>query len=364
MKIVFRADASTRMGTGHIMRCLTLAQAFQSDGHDVSFICKKIKGDLIEFVQSKGFAVNVVEHGSGRALRFFDEDNQGSKLDHADWLGGSQIDDAVSCKVILDRIKPDWLIVDHYSLDYRWQILLKPYYRKLMVIDDLGDRNHICDVLLDQNYGADAYKYLNKVPENCILLTGSKYSLLRPEFSEWRSLSLKRRHSKQVIKKVIITMGGMDPDNFTGKILEQLKECDLPHDVKFVAVLGSQAPNINLVERQSKEMTLPVSVKTGVENMAELMASCDFAIGAAGSTTWERCCLGLPTIQMVIAENQRPIAQALVNKGAAKMADDISRIPSLLASANSWIIPVSQSCREITDGKGCEKVVTRLKELQ
>src|SRR5690606_2585434 len=145
---------------------------------------------------------------------------------HSHWLGATQTQDAAGCVPILAKLNPDWLIVDHYALDARWERALKPHYRKLMVIDDLADRPHQCDLLLDQTFGRDAEDYQTWVPANCRLLCGSHYALLRPEFAALRPYSLARRATPQ-LRQLLITMGGVDKDNATGQVLEALRASQL-----------------------------------------------------------------------------------------------------------------------------------------
>ena len=182
MKVVIRADASIKIGTGHVMRCLTLAKGLVEKGAKVQFICRDHSGNLIERIRQEGFEVyTLITENNGHSeqseeyrepkhahsdehchsalreeslkykLTYTDEESPNPKLAHAEWLGVSQKQDANDCQPILEQIKPDWLIVDHYAIDQAWQNALKPYYQKLVVIEDLGDRNHLCDLLLDQN---------------------------------------------------------------------------------------------------------------------------------------------------------------------------------------------------------------------
>ena len=206
MNIIFRVDASLKMGTGHVMRCLTLAQVLKENSANVEFICRKHEGNLIDKIHSSGFNVHELE--------MLEEIEVGNKLAHSHWLGATQKQDADDCIGILKAEKSDWLIVDHYALDEQWQKRLKPYYEKLIVIDDLADRKHWCNILLDQTFGRQQEDYSALTPEGCELLLGSQYALLRPEFSKWRAYSLERR-SKPKFKQLLINMGGVDVHNVT-----------------------------------------------------------------------------------------------------------------------------------------------------
>ncbi|BCN92694.1 UDP-2,4-diacetamido-2,4,6-trideoxy-beta-L-altropy ranose hydrolase [Thiomicrorhabdus immobilis] len=355
MKLVFRTDASITIGTGHVMRCLTLAKALAKKGADVQFICRDHVGNLIAKIRQEGFIVRTLNTRSSHSEQT--ESKEAPRLFHSEWLGVTQQQDANDCHSILEAIQPDWLVVDHYAIDQAWQKALKPNYQNLMVIDDLGDRQHICDLLLDQNYGATADKYQSLVPEHCKILAGAQYALLRPEFAKWRQVSLKRREYEQKVKSILITLGGVDPDNYTGKILHQLAKTELDPNLEITVIMGATAPHFETVKQQAESMNVKTRVKTNVINMAELMANADLAIGAAGATTWERCCLGLPTIQLVIADNQRQIAQALAKDNAIKLLVNIQELPGLVKTAKDWKSAVFHTCKNLTDGLGCQKVI-------
>ena len=356
-KIVFRCDASIQIGSGHVMRCLTLADELSRQGAESFFICRQHDGSLIEILQQRGYQVYTLplEHDSGI------ESESKATLAHADWLASTQHRDAELSISIVKAIQPDWLIVDHYALDESWEKRLQPYCKKLMVIDDLADRKHDCDVLLDQNFGRDPQDYAAYVNEDCELLCGSNYALLRPEFAEWRRYSLERRqHNK--LASILINLGGVDKDNITTKILKGLQTKSLPDHCSMNIVMGSTSPWIEAVKQQAAIMQWRTVVKVGVDNMAELMANSNLAIGAAGSTSWERCCLGLPTIMLVLADNQQVIASALEAVGAA-LTFDITMLeaePIAFAQGIESIAPkmreMSKTASKVTDGLGASRL--------
>jgi len=352
--VIIRADASLQMGTGHIMRCLTLAEVLKKQGAEVEFICREHEGNLIERVEQQGFKTHILPLSQNAAT---DDGLYGSQ-----WLGANQQEDAALCLPILEKIKPDWLIVDHYALDQIWQSLLSECFAKLMVIDDLANREHQCDVLLDQTYGRKESDYAGLVPKRSQLLLGSEYALLRPEFTEWREYSLQRR-IKPSFKKLLITMGGVDADNVTGELLDALKGCSLPKELGIIIVMGSTAPHLKKVQQQAELLPYKTHVLVDVSNMAEVMANADLAIGAAGATTWERCCLGLPTIQIVIAQNQRLIAE-LIDKVGAALCLGIEQFDQLC----NYVCKVENKCEQLTvssskivDGTGAIQVARYLK---
>jgi len=347
MRVVFRVDSSLEIGTGHVMRCLTLGEYLRNNGVDVSFICRKHSGNLISKVISKGFHIFELE--------LLDSPINDHTLFHSHWLGVTQQQDAEQSKDILKKLKPDWLVVDHYALDHEWESELKNLSNKLMVIDDLADRKHNCDMLLDQTFGRNEEHYKELVPKSCEVLIGAEYSLLRPDFSTWRPYSLKKRINP-TFKTLLIALGGVDAENHTEDILIRLMNCTLPKDIKVTIVLGRLAPHLQGVKTRVKKLNYEAEIKVDIENMAEVMANSDLAIGAAGSSTWERCCMGLPTIQVILAKNQVFLAESLAKIDAAVIIDEPNTLESLINNSFSWMHHVSISSSKITDGTGACKV--------
>lgn len=358
LQIAFRVDASLRIGTGHVMRCLTLADALAADDAECHFLCREHPGHLIEAIRTRGYHVHVLPAPTTVASASQEESDQPA---HADWLGVNWQDDARQSRAILEVLAPDWLIVDHYALDKRWEQQGVPQVCRLMVIDDLADREHSADLLLDQNLGRQAADYAGLVPNHCTRLIGPRYALLRPEFARLREKSLARREQPQ-LKKLLITMGGVDKDNATGQVLEALASCALPRDCRISVVMGGNAPWLTQVKDQATTMPWPTEVVVNVTDMAERMTQADLAIGAAGSTSWERCCLGLPTLMVILAENQRIIANTLQAMGAAKLIEDSETLKLALPNALRTLlappalINMNQAAAEITDGQGLARV--------
>ena len=357
MKVAIRTDASLQIGTGHVMRCLTLADQLRKEGGEIIFICREHEGNLTDSIKQRGFQCYVLP-GVNSIFEVND-----SSLFHASWLGVTAKQDAEECLPIMQTFQPDWLIVDHYAIDQTWEKMLRCYFKKLMIIDDLGDRAHICDLLLDQNYGSSKEKYRKLVPLQCQVLTGSFYALLRPEFSQLRGVSLQRRQKNLALKKILVTLGGVDPDNYTGQILEQLALSNLSNEIEVTVVMGGTAPHLKSVYKQSQLTPLKITIKTNVSNMAELMVNADLAIGAAGSTTWERCCLGLPSILIVVADNQRLIAEALNRANAIQLLTEIRDLPHLLSTNAQWFFSTTQKCQDLTDGRGVGRVIDHMERI-
>ncbi|EPL64269.1 spore coat polysaccharide biosynthesis protein, glycosyltransferase [Stutzerimonas stutzeri B1SMN1] len=365
MKVAIRVDASLQMGTGHVMRCLTLADALVARGAACAFICRAHPGNLLDLIRSKGHAAHalpVTSASVGASSLAITAVGDELVPVHSHWLGATQADDAEACAPILAEFQPDWLIVDHYALDARWELLLRPYCRRLMVIDDLADRAHTCDLLLDQTFGRDAKDYHAWVPSDCQVLCGSQYALLRPEFAALRAYSLQRRARPQ-LRQLLITMGGVDKDNATGEVLTALRVCPLPADCQITVVMGTTAPWLSEVEQLARDMPWPTRVLVGVNDMARLMAESDLAIGAAGATSWERCCLGLPTAMFVLAENQKYAAWLLDREKAVRMfqvdanlPNDLANFISAITDSDESLKRLGESASAIADGRGCQRV--------
>jgi UDP-2,4-diacetamido-2,4,6-trideoxy-beta-L-altropyranose hydrolase len=363
MKIAFRTDASLKIGTGHVMRCLTLADALQEAGAQCHFICREHPGNLIELIRQRGFLVSVLPLTVQSVVT--PEQRVETQPIYAAWLGADWNTDAEQSKVGVGETAVDWLIVDHYALDARWEQMLRPLCRHLMVIDDLANRAHDCDLLLDQNLGRDERDYCQFVPKSCTVLVSPKYALLRPEFAALREASLRRRAIPQ-FKHLLITMGGVDQADATSKVLEALRECTLPADLNITVVMGQHAPWLEQVKYRSGKMPVLTEVKCNVENMAQVMAYSDLAIGAAGSTSWERCCLGLPSMIGVLADNQIFIADALQAAGAAKtfvLNEEMTTLRAAIAefADNPGEIARMSTCAaNVTDGFGANRIPATL----
>lgn len=358
MKVVFRVDASLEMGAGHVMRCLTLADELKRLEHECTFISRQQPGELTELMKQREHAVYILPE----CTELTDHCLTHRELAHSHWLKGGQKRDAEECAEILQTINPDWLVVDHYGIDKAWEQLVRSYVKRILVIDDLADREHNCDVLIDQNLGQTDEMYHPLVPEECQILTGCRYALLRPEFAAFRERSLEYRKGKTQIDSVLISMGGVDKDNYTEKALNALDSSGLNGRTEVTVVLGKQAPWLTEVRAQAANSRLNVRVLSQVSNMAELMSQSDLAIGAAGSTSWERCCLGLPTLICVLADNQQGIAEALESHRAAMMVSQKGteatlreKIVILLAQPERLML-LSDSARQLVDGCGAGRV--------
>jgi len=366
MNVVVRTDASIDIGTGHAMRCLTLADALREQGAKCFFVCREHPGNLLKYIRRRGFEACSLP--VARGCEAGDRTSAETYPAHAAWLGTDWENDAQQTRDMLGNSAIDWLIVDHYALEERWERKLRPACSRLMVIDDLADRPHDCDLLLDQNLGREPADYATLVPDNSKILAGPKYALLRPGFAALRQHSLDRRATPH-LKRLLITMGGSDKDNATGKVLDALKLCSLPSDCHITIVMGANAPSLDLVRAVAEKMPWITEVKVDVNDMARLMADSDLAIGAAGTTALERCCLGLPSLTTVLADNQRDGAAALESSGSVVLlggADFIARdLPRKLESLleSNKLSAMQCACQVVADGEGTARVVNDLMSL-
>lgn len=268
MKVIIRTDASVKIGSGHVMRCLTIAQKLRTAGCNVKFWMEPLTGNLINYLTEHNF------------------------------------------KNILEPEHADLYILDHYELNTDWESSIRYYTKKIVVIDDLA-RKHDCDLILDPNVVPNyESRYDGKVPLHCVKLLGPQYLVMRDEFIEARQ-RLKKR--KDEIKRLLIFMGGTDPTNETMKILQALRLFSFEH---IDVVVGSGNP----FRQQIKDICADRGYKfhCQIDYMAQLMLQADFAIGAGGTTMWERFYVGLPSSATIVADNQSVTTEFAASLGVVK----------------------------------------------
>jgi len=366
VKIVFRTDASHDIGTGHIMRCLTLADELRERGAHSHFICRDHPGNLSDLIGKRGYPLHVLPDARQQIIKC--EACSKPASDYRAWLGVDWDVDAQQTLSMLDSSPVDWLIVDHYALDILWEQALRAHCKKLLVIDDLADRRHDCDLLLDQNLGRQDQDYFGLISHKTQTLIGPVYALLRPEFAEWRQHSLQRRAQPQ-LKNLLITMGGVDQANVTGQVLDALTHCELPTDLSITVVMGLTATWLPEVQAQAVTIPRPTQVLVGVSNMAQLMAESDLCIGAAGGTAWERCVLGLPTLILILSANQYSSAMALQSYDAAWVVADMQQLKAQMSALfnkntqTATLQKMSQAAAKLANGTGASQVVELLLAL-
>lgn len=375
LNIAIRADASTTIGTGHIMRCLTLANAIkEKHAAKIYFFCRQAEGNINQLILESGFDLITMATP---------DLSISGKLAHSAWLGATPEQDVEEftnlATPILAKFEGlekfdqvfDLVITDHYGIDAQWHQQIRNITRKVIVIDDLADRLHDCDYLLDQTFQCDKKRYQDKVPQHCQLLLGTKYALLRPEFNLANTLQYdhlavveKRTQRLSSIKdqrRLLIMFGGTDADNLTLQTLKLLT--DSQNNQHIDIILGPSAKHIASVSRycqSSEKLTLHIAPK----NIAELMLNADFAIGAAGTTSWERCALGLPSFVVIQAKNQVEIARALSNTGAIEsyQVDQLTFMVTqqLAQLTDDKLIKMSKACIKVCDGLGTNRLVSTI----
>lgn len=303
MKVVFRVDSSVQIGSGHLMRCLTLAERLQKEaGADIYFIMRELDGNLINLVQQKQF----------RTFRLPQVTDGNNLTGYASWLTVTQeCDAAETIARIKDIGEIDLLVVDSYAIDATWETLLRPYAQKIMVIDDLANRKHDCDILLDQNLYVDKNdRYQGLVPQGCQLFLGPQYAILREEFYQARQ-NMRARDGH--INNILVFFGGSDPSNETLKALQAIVSLQR-HDITVNVIVGQSNPHRTQIAEFCQQYAY-IYYYCQVHNMAEFMNQADLAIGAGGTVTWERCFLGLPALVIAIADNQLEAAKTCASRG-------------------------------------------------
>lgn len=352
--VVFRVDSSIKIGIGHLMRCLTLADALSATGASVDFILRKHVGEMSHYVSRRGY--NVFLLNSGDLLS--QESSTDGAENYVDWLGVAPSIDALdSCKVLPSVV--DWLVVDHYALDIEWERLMRPHVGKILAIDDLASRKHDCDLLLDQTFRCSADDYAHLVPSYCKLILGSAYALLRPEFRSLRAAAIAKRLDYKGVRRILISIGGLDETNLTNELLRVLSAISWEVAPVIDIVLTSNAPYLEAVKRACNELPLVSNLHVDVENMAELMLHADLAIGAGGATSWERCCLALPSILVVLAKNQEVIGRRLMLAGAVLLVETGEQFHLQLKMAMEGLVrhqnqylKMAENAAAICDGTG------------
>jgi len=343
MNIVIRTDASLEIGTGHVMRCVTLAKQLEREGANITFICRNFPGNSISFIQGQGFHVHPL----------VSYENQ----KHWQWMRRNWKRDAAETKLVIKELggKVDLLIVDHYGIDTQWESELRSATAHIMVIDDLANRSHDCDLLLDQNYYLSMQKrYKGLVSDSCIQLLGPNYVLLREEFL---SINIQKIKRDGKVNNILVFFGGTDPTEETMKTLKAIEE--LAHSaIEINVVVGIGNPQKEMIEQVCSKMPNAL-FRCQVNNMAELMVNADLAIGAGGTTSWERCYLGLPTIVIVVADNQKEVTNAIEENGAILCLGEsavvtesiISKAIHDLCNKPVKVKEMVQNCWEIVDPK-------------
>lgn len=363
MNIYFRVDASVKIGTGHVIRCMALADEFINNRDEVTFICRELKGNLNNFLNKKGY--KAIKLKSDETDKNYTSDFVKNK--YYDWLGVDWEIDAKQTMEVLtaNNIEVDWLIIDHYSIDYNWEKEIRKYVKKIMVIDDLAERKHDCDILLDQNCtSSKAYKKI--IPKKCIQLLGYRYALLRQEFNKSRDELRKRDGS---IKRILIYFGGSDIEKQIPKALDAIIKIN-SNELSVDVIAGINNKNVNFIENFCKKNSNFKFYKH-INNIVEIVNSADIAICSCGSFTLERYCLGLPAITIEVAENQNKIAKTgsllgidyFLGKSSEVSVAKIYEALEKLINTPEQVKLSSSVAKELVDGNGVKEVSTLLRRI-
>lgn len=355
MRIVFRTDASLAIGSGHVMRCLTLAHVLRDRGAAVLFVCREHEGHQIDFIERQGFRVSRLQVTERLA---------DPTAVHCHWLGAKPADDEIATRDAMSRTgfeKADWVIVDHYALDARWEAAMRGTGPRIMAIDDVADRAHECDVLLDQNLVA-AYmtRYDDLVPQGAMKLLGPHYALLQPEYAMARTRVPMRMSPPG---RVLVYFGATDSGNLTGLTLQtflRLGRGEIQLDV-IIGQINRHVSSLHELAHGQSNVTLHEQLPS----LAELMICADLAIGAGGATSWERLCLRLPSLVAVLAENQRSIVTELAKRDLVTSLGDAAmlnadRMMELVAAQLQRTTPSAAAASDLVDGRGVHRVAAHL----
>ncbi len=351
VRIVVRLDSSVRIGTGHLMRCLTLADVLRQNGVGVIFACRPLPGNMMSLIEARG-----------HTLRTLPGDDPRDQVE--DLLPDWEKDAAGMAGILNDIGTVDWLIVDHYGLDYRWERTIRPLVHRIMAIDDLANRRHECDLLLDQNlHPNQAGRYDKLIPYHCLRLLGPHYALLRQEFQVARA-GLQTRDG--AVRRLLIFFGGTDTNSETAKALAAIPALDKPH-IEVDVIIGPGNPNLAKI-RSLCARHPHIHLHRNPRNIAEIIRKADLAVGAAGATTWERCCIGLPSVVITQAMNQESVAHALAeNRLAVYLGTSESVTADMIAAAIDNLMDdpgrvraMSHACTYLVDARGTERVARLL----
>ena len=334
------------------MRCLTLADGLRAQGCSVNFISQRLAGELSQLVVDRGYSCKLVD----RSLP------AGTQRETAAPPGDLQRDASATLKV-LPAAEIDWLIVDQYQLCDNWYAAMRDRCKKILVIDDLANRSHDCDILHDQTLGREAAHYRDLTPAGCQLLLGTEFALLRPDFAHQRTHHPERVIRKPPINCLLVALGGSDARNTSLQILQHLQSVLIENRIEPRLLVGTQYQHAASIHDWAARSGLQVVVHQGIDNVAELLLHVDIAIGASGASAWERCCLGLPTLACVYASNQTEIAQNLERVNAALVWRDLDQLKLQLLDLLEYpdkLNAMSSAALAICDGQGVNRVVNRM----
>lgn len=353
-RIFMRTDSSNMIGSGHVIRCLTLADALRDRGAEVQFICRPHPGHMISAIRNRGYGV--------LELPVVPSDSAVDRMDSDTWNGVPESSDVDQTLEALNT-KPDWLVVDHYACGKNWEERARSHCGRLMAIDDLG-RPHECDILLDHNWvgPGTASRYDATTPPDSERLLGPRFALLAPDYAMQRTQPVDRRRA---VSRILIFFGASDRHSMTSlamRAVHNVSCCDLAVDL----VTGLNAASTPV--KSTGPRSLNVSHHRNLRSLAPLLATADLAIGAVGGNTWERMCLGVPTIAYTVAANQEVTAKALADEGLIVFlgrADHTTDASLATALEDLLHDPtrrqfMADAGQELVDGLGAERVASHM----
>jgi UDP-2,4-diacetamido-2,4,6-trideoxy-beta-L-altropyranose hydrolase len=340
--LLIRTDASVQIGTGHLMRCLALSQAWQDAGGKVVFLMATKAPALEARLQSEGM-----------------------KIVHLSVQPGS-IDDAIQTSCYAHQVEADWIVVDGYHFGTNYQRIIKNQKCRLLLIDDLGNfEYYYADLILNQNIYAHEELYGNREPYTQLLL-GTRYALLRREFLKWRGW---KREIPEVARKVLVTMGGSDPDNVTLKVIQALQQVDMD-GLEAIVVVGGINPHHEELQAAVQDSRFPIRLESNVTDMPELMAWADVAVSAGGSVIWELAFMGVPIIGLSRAEQEEVLLQRSTQSGISVNLGGyhnvrpgwICEVLTGLAHSKEQRLAMSRAGRSLVDEFGPDRVINSMRE--
>lgn len=356
MSVFIRVDAGEAIGGGHLMRCLTLADALAAKGQPVTFLMGPPGRPWLDRVRARGHRVDLLPQTGTPAKPGGYADRAPA---HAAWLATGWAADAAACAEVLRQAGgAELVILDHYGLDARWQAQVRPLARRLMVIDDLADRPHGADILLDYNVGRREPAYDGLVPDHCRRLMGPRYALIGPGFASQRPHALARRAEATPRRDLLLFLSSGSVGERVAEIARTLWACGAVRVGRLLAVRGRpDAP-------RPADLPAEIDWQPTVPDMAAALAGVDLAIGGGGVSALERCVLGLPCLLVVLADNQWIAARALDAGGAAQIITlaDLSadRLRAFVDMEDKRYRAMSAAAAGLCDGAGAERVVQAL----
>ena len=359
--IACRVDCSNLIGSGHFFRCKAIAEQLSNRGHRVVFVTRNLPETAAKQLDGKGVQVCNLPPLT-RAVPFVEDK-------YETWLGIDEFTDAQDTLSCLAPLKPDMVIADHYGLTRVWHNQIKAHIPSLVIYDDLGDRSINANLVINPNFGWLDKQYLGLVEPETKLVLGPEYATLNTNFHKFRNASIGARKDRG-LNHILISFGGADPKNFTAKVLDVIRKVSFNQPIKLTVVAGLLNKNINILRHLISSMAFDVVLVSHLDRIWETYLKTDLVIGAVGTSIWERCCLGVPSISIPIAENQRPAASALECAGVLKVVDPNSHDWRENLSAGienlqnkNLLRDLGNEASKICDGLGGFRVVSLIEEI-